>query len=157
MKVNPKKLILAAGLMAALVLTGLTGCTTTSSSSDERTAGRRKDDKTITAQVEKSLKESSVYKFPDVNVQTFDGVVQLSGFVGTDAQKQQAAQLAQQVPNVRQVANGLMLKPMGEALSPAGSPTGQRIDATTQPQQPVPNATQTPNPNQNQNLNQNPK
>jgi hyperosmotically inducible protein len=126
MQAYPKQLILAVWLTAAVVFAGLTGCKTS-----DRTTGQRLDDHQVARSVKKSLKKEQVYKFPDVKVQAFNGVVELSGFVDTEDQKRRAAEIAQQVPGVRQVVNGLTLKPQ-EALSPAGRSTGQRYDTGTQ-------------------------
>jgi hypothetical protein len=128
MQVNRKQFILAVWLIAAVVLAGLTGCKT-----HERTMGQRMDDRQVARSVSKSLKKEPVYKYPDVKVQSFNGVVELSGFVDTEDQKRRAAEIAQQVPSVREVVNGLTLKPQA-TLPPAGSPTGQRYG--TAPQSP---------------------
>jgi len=97
--------------VAALLLLA-TGCQTTSSTHDERSEGRVIDDKEITSNVEKNLDRDPTYKFTDVNVQTFAGVVQLSGFVNIAAQKQRAQEIAQNIDGVQKVDNGLTLKPM---------------------------------------------
>jgi hyperosmotically inducible protein len=102
----------AAGMLA------LAGCET-STSHDERSDGRVVDDKEITANVEKELKLDSTYKFQTIQTKTFGGLVQLSGFVDTDAERARAGQIAQQVKGVRQVENGIALKP--EPLTPSGS------------------------------------
>ena len=105
---------------AAIALFGLSGCESTEHrSSDERSSGRQEDDKHITQSVENALKHEPVYKFNDVDVRTFAGVVQLSGFVNTEDQKNRAAEVAQQTPGVSQVINNIALKPM------APTPTGR--------------------------------
>jgi hyperosmotically inducible protein len=75
------------------------------------------DDSRITADVQKDLKFEPVYKFSDVDVKTFNGVVQLSGFVTTDEQKRRAGEIAQQAPGVSQVVNSITLKPQ---ITPTG-------------------------------------
>lgn len=102
------------GIGAALALV-VTGCAT--QGDDNRTAGRVVDDNAITRDIESSLRSEPVYKFGDVDVKTYNGVVQLSGFVTTDEQKQRAAQIAQESPGVNQVVNALTLKP---ELTPTG-------------------------------------
>lgn len=102
------------GIGAALALV-VTGCAT--QGDDNRTAGRVVDDNAITRDIASSLRSEPVYKFGDVDVKTYNGVVQLSGFVTTDEQKQRAAQIAQESPGVNQVVNALTLKP---ELSPTG-------------------------------------
>jgi len=77
----------------------------------ERSEGRVLDDHRITADVQRQLQSEPVYKFNDVDVKTFNGVVQLSGFVNSDDQKQRAGELAQTVQGVAQVVNSITLKP----------------------------------------------
>jgi osmotically-inducible protein OsmY len=101
----------------------LTGCQMINRHTEEtsgRTAGRTLDDATITSTVKDKLKSEQVYKFNNVDVTTFDGVVQLSGFVNTDDQKRRAGELAQQVDGVTQVDNNISLKPSGN-LQPTGN------------------------------------
>ena len=106
--------IMAAG--TALLI--MTGCKT-NSSSDERSEGRAMDDKHITETAQKKLKQEPVYKFDGVEVVTFGGVTQLSGFVNTEEQKTRAAEVVQQVEGVHQVVNGIAIKP--EPMAPTGS------------------------------------
>ena len=103
-----------AGVGAALALISLTGCDTTNShgGSDERSEGRTLDDKNITADIKKSLETEPSYKFNGVDVKTFAGVVQLSGFVDSDGQKMRAQRIAEHADGVKQVMNGLTLKPL---------------------------------------------
>ena len=114
---NLKKLLLIGGSTAAVVLAGLTGCQTRDTS--DRTAGRIIDDKAITERVEDRLKEDPLYKFTGVDVRTFAGVVQLSGFVDTQEQKNRAGGLAQNVQGVTRVINNIALKP-DTGLTPTG-------------------------------------
>jgi hyperosmotically inducible protein len=108
---NFKKLVLTGGCGAAIALTTLTGCQTWGNHSSDRTAGRVTDDKATTARVQRALQNEPVYKFSDVDVKTFNGAVQLSGFVTTEDQKRQAGTIAQQVEGVGQVINNITLKP----------------------------------------------
>lgn len=112
---QPKSLMLGIGVAAILI--GLSGCSTWQRDGD-RTAGRVVDDNRITEQVEEGLSREPVFKFSDVDVKTFNGVVQLSGFVNTNDQKERAGQIAQRVDGVAQVVNSIALKP--DQLSPTG-------------------------------------
>lgn len=117
---NLNRWMLVSGMGAALALTGLTGCESwRSHETGERTAGRMVDDHRITADVQRDLKAEPVYKFGDVDVKTFNGVVQLSGFVNTDEQKRRAGEIAQKEPGVAQVVNNITLKP---EVTPTGRP-----------------------------------
>lgn len=93
----------------AAILVALTGCESTPK--DERSEGRTIDDTHITEHVEKSLEKEPTYKFSEVKVSTFAGIVQLSGFVNTDGEKDRAAEIAQNTDGVKQVVNGIALKP----------------------------------------------
>jgi hypothetical protein len=134
-----------AGVGAALAiisLTALTGCETSNSHGDERSEGRTLDDKHITADVKKSLDTEPAYKFNGVEVRTFAGVVSLSGFVNTDGQKMRAQDIAEHTDGVRQVNNGITLKPLMPAPTSRGN-EDSRIYA--EPQNPVaPNAPNQP-------------
>jgi osmotically-inducible protein OsmY len=98
----------------------LTGCEMLNHHEGDRTAGRALDDKTITATVQHDLNREPVYKFNDVDVKTFDGTVQLSGFVNTEDQKRRAGEIAHQAEGVTQVVNNITLKPQGNNLQPTG-------------------------------------
>src|SRR5262249_9529914 len=106
---NLKQLILAGGLTAILALTGCK--TSTSQSGSQRMAGQKLDDNRITENVKNDLSREPVYKFNDVNVMTYKGVVQLSGFVQSDQQRQRAGQIAMREQGVAQVVNNISLKP----------------------------------------------
>jgi hyperosmotically inducible periplasmic protein len=116
---NLKKMFLVGGMCATFALTG---CEMLNHHGD-RTMGRRLDDSTITSTVKHDLNREPVYKFGDVDVKTFDGVVQLSGFVDTDDQKNRAGEIARQAEGVTQVVNNITLKPQGNL-----QPTGRQYD-----------------------------
>jgi osmotically-inducible protein OsmY len=115
---NLKKLVVVGGMSAMFALTG---CEMMNHHSGDRTAGRALDDKTITATVQHDLNREPVYKFDGIDVKTYDGVVQLSGFVDTQEQKQRAGDIAKQSEGVTQVVNNITLKPNGN-LQPTGRP-----------------------------------
>ncbi len=121
---NLKKIILVGGMSAVVALTGCEMMSNHNAESD-RTAGRALDDKTITAAVEHDLDREPVYKFNGVDVKTFDGVVQLSGFVDTQDQKQRAGDIAKQSQGVTQVVNNITLKTVNNNNLPA---TGRPAD-----------------------------
>jgi len=115
------------GLSLSTVL--LTGCQSTR---DERASGQVVDDNRITAQVKDGLSHEPVYKFNDVDVKTFGGVVQLSGFVNSDQQRARAGELAQQVTGVSKVVNGITLK-SPQPTTPTGRPNQAPIDTNSSP------------------------
>jgi hyperosmotically inducible protein len=77
----------------------------------DRTAGETVDDASLTAKVKAALVDNPTTAARRINVTTYSGVVQLSGFVNSDDEKTQAAKVAQGVEGVRQVRNELEVKP----------------------------------------------
>ena len=116
--------ILTKALLVATVLgsTGIAGCASTSGEEAEaaaqkksdaagqQTAGEVVDDSVVTAKVKAKLVDDPVTKAYQINVETFKGTVQLSGFVDTAEQKTRAEQLAASVSGVMAVKNNITLK-----------------------------------------------
>jgi|SRR5436190_9643201 len=142
---NIKNIISIGGIGAAIGVAALTGCSNLDmhKTHDERSEGRVADDKKITKNIEGKLKEDATYKFESVDVNTYGGIVQLSGFVNDQEQKRRAEDLARRVDGVTQIVNALVIKP-GGALSPTGQPTGQHLSS------PPPGGTTTPSTSPNQ-------
>lgn len=84
------------------------GC---ASSQTDQSTGQFVDDSAITAKVKAKLFEDPATSGFQINVTTFKRVVQLSGFVNDDASKARAGELAQSVPDVRDVENNVTVKP----------------------------------------------
>jgi hyperosmotically inducible protein len=80
-------------------------------SDGSRTAGDTVDDVALTAKVKAALVGNSTTAARRINVTTYSGVVQLSGFVNSDEEKRQAAKVAQDIEGVRQVRNEIEVKP----------------------------------------------
>lgn len=78
---------------------------------EARSAGQYIDDKTTSARVKSALVDSPAVGGAEVQVETYRGVVQLSGFVDSSAEAQAAASAASRVPGVRAVINSMQLKP----------------------------------------------
>ena len=89
-----------------------------------RSAGQRLDDRLTAGRIADALKDSPVYKFPQVKVTAYHGVVQLSGFVHSQEQKQAATRAAENTPGVAQVINNISV------LSPAAAMGGARPPGT---------------------------
>lgn len=78
----------------------------------QRTGGEVVDDSAITTKVKSALlAEKDVNSF-DIKVQTFDGVVQLSGFVDSKWQIDKAVEVASSIKGVQSVKNDLVHKPV---------------------------------------------
>jgi osmotically-inducible protein OsmY len=95
-------------LGAMPLLLGVTGCAT--GSRYEQSTGERIDDHGISSRVKSALADDPEYKYGGVNVETFKGTVQLSGFVNSGDQKTRAGDLAKQVASVREVVNNITVK-----------------------------------------------
>lgn len=76
----------------------------------KKEVGRIVDDSTITAKVKANILKEEGFKGMQVSVETYNGVVQLSGFVNTKAQVQKAGQVAKAVEGVKSVKNNLIVK-----------------------------------------------
>lgn len=88
-----------------------TGCKSSDGGSTHRTAGTYVDDSAITAKVKSKMIGDSVVKAHEINVDTFQGNVQLNGFVDNDQQKQRAEEIARNTSGVVNVQNNLQLRP----------------------------------------------
>lgn len=64
----------------------------------------------ITLKVKMKLHQDRELKNLPISVSTYKGIVQLSGFVDSSAQKRKAAELASHVRGVKQVKNSLIVK-----------------------------------------------
>jgi hyperosmotically inducible protein len=90
-------------LLSAAMLVSCAGTPTREST------GEAVDDSAITAKVKTALLEDQETKARDIGVDTYRGVVQLSGFVGSDAERQEAEKDASQVSGVHSVQNDLKI------------------------------------------------
>ena len=75
-----------------------------------QTAGEVVDDGVVTAKVKAKLVDDPVTKAYQINVETFKGTVQLSGFVDSAEARSRAAQLAGAVGGVKDVENSLEVR-----------------------------------------------
>lgn len=93
--------------LCALLL-ALGGC---ASSGSGKSAGEYIDDATISTRVKARLIEDDKVKAREVTVETYRGVVQLSGFVSSAAEATRAVESARSVPGVVAVRNDIRIKP----------------------------------------------
>lgn len=93
--------------IAALLLATLVGCAGTS---NQESAGEYIDDSVITAKVKTAIFDDASLKSAEINVETFKGVVQLTGFVSTRANIDRAVAVARGVKGVTSVRNDMRLK-----------------------------------------------
>ncbi|MGH8507726.1 MAG: BON domain-containing protein [Gammaproteobacteria bacterium] len=90
--------------IAALLLAG---CTSTPT---QESTGEYIDDTTITTKVKTALLNDPTVSGLAINVETFRGTVQLSGFASSDQEKERSEELASSVEGVRSVENDIQLK-----------------------------------------------
>jgi osmotically-inducible protein OsmY len=83
------------------------GCASTAT---QEGTGEYFDDAWITTKVKAALVDDPLTKSYQISVETFKGVVQLSGFVATQAEAAKAAELARGIKGVTSVKNDLRLK-----------------------------------------------
>ena len=99
--------LLRSNVSAIALLLVLGAC---SKQGEQSTTGRYLDDATVTAKVKADLIKDDAVKSTDIRVETSSGVVQLSGFVGSDEIRQRAEQLAHSVEGVKSVRNDLEIQ-----------------------------------------------
>ena len=85
-----KQLKCIAALFFAVLLMSVVGCASTSSQEGIR---EYVDDSVITTKVKAAIFNEPTLKSTEINVETFKGVVQLSGFVSTQANIYKAAEV----------------------------------------------------------------
>jgi osmotically-inducible protein OsmY len=97
----------AASLTAALLLASALGCASTSK---HEGTGEYVDDTVITTKVKAAIFNEPTLKSAEINVETFKGVVQLSGFVSDAGNDTTAVRVASGVGGVKSVKNDMRLK-----------------------------------------------
>lgn len=90
----------------ALMLTAL-GCASTSNQSS---TGQYIDDSVITTKVKTAIFNEPSLKVNQITVETYKSVVQLSGFVDSDASMSKAVAIARSVEGVSSVKNDMRLR-----------------------------------------------
>jgi hyperosmotically inducible protein len=91
----------------AVTLVSVVGCASTSG---KEGTGEYVDDAVITTKVKAAIFNEPTLKSAEINVETFKGVVQLSGFVNSQADINKAAELARSVKGVTSVKNDMRVK-----------------------------------------------
>ena len=102
------KNLLVAAMIAVTAAAFGAGCAV---SSGQSSTGEYVDDATITTRVKSRFAEDQAVAATRISVETLKGVVQLSGFAVSEAEKQRAAQIAASVPGVKQVQNAVVVRP----------------------------------------------
>jgi osmotically-inducible protein OsmY len=95
-------------LVLTIVLASAWGCGSTAT---KEGTGEYVDDSVITTKVKTAIfNDPAALKVNEINVEAFKGVVQLSGFVRSQADIDKAVQVARGVPGVKSVKNDMRLK-----------------------------------------------
>ncbi|MGF7001200.1 hyperosmotically inducible protein [Paraburkholderia sp. GAS32] len=102
-------LIVAAFALPALVF--INGCKSTSTPSVTTPGETATDDAAVAARVKQALGADPGLRSLPMSVATYRGVVQLSGYVDSEAQIQKALAVTRGVPGVQSVSSELHLRP----------------------------------------------
>jgi len=93
--------------LSIILLTIFLGCAATQK---QEGTGEYVDDTVITAKVIAAIMGDNSLKVTEINVETFKGVVQLSGFVSSQSDINKATELARGINGVKSVKNDMRLK-----------------------------------------------
>jgi osmotically-inducible protein OsmY len=93
--------------ICAILLASLLGCAGTST---KEGTGEYVDDTVITTKVKAAIFNEPTLKSAQINVETFKGTVQLSGFVSSRAEINKAGEVARRVGGVTSVRNDIRLR-----------------------------------------------
>lgn len=94
-------------LFLGVLLVSFLGCASTAK---KEGTGEYVDDTVITTKVKAAIFNEPTLKSTEINVETFKGVVQLSGFVSSNADIDKAVSLTRNVKGVVSVKNDMRLK-----------------------------------------------
>jgi osmotically-inducible protein OsmY len=96
-----------ASFVLVILLSSLLGCASTSS---QEGTGEYVDDAIITTKVKAEIFRDDSLKSSEINVETFKGVVQLSGFVSSREDIKRAVEIARRVKGVTSVKDDMRVK-----------------------------------------------
>ncbi len=96
-----------ASLVGIVFMATALGCASTAK---HEGTGEYMDDSVITTKVKTAIFKEPTLKSAEINVETYKGIVQLSGFVSSKANESLAVTVAQGVPGVKSVKNDMRLK-----------------------------------------------
>lgn len=102
-----KQLKFLAAIFMAFALLSAAGCASTPK---QEGTGEYVDDTVITTKVKAAILNEPTLKSAEINVETFKGSVQLSGFVSSQADMNKAVEVARSVKGVQSVKNDMRHK-----------------------------------------------
>ena len=94
-------------LFLAVALLAFAGCASTST---QEGTGEYIDDSVITTKVKAAIFNEPDLKVAEINVETFKGIVQLSGFVSSKGAEGKAIQVTRGVAGVKSVKSDMRIK-----------------------------------------------
>lgn len=94
-------------VLATAALLAAAGC---SSTPTQESTGQYIDDAAITTKVKAAIFNDPILKSSEIHVETFKGVVQLSGFVSSEAMVDKAVARAREIGGVVSVKNDMHVK-----------------------------------------------
>lgn len=94
-------------LVGLALVTFIVGCAATST---RQSTGEYIDDTAITTKVKAEIFNDPMLKVLQINVESYDGVVQLSGFVNSRQDADKAVAVASSVKGVKSVKDDLVVK-----------------------------------------------
>jgi len=107
MKLTRFQSAIAQSVLATSLLVSLAACAPTPT---REGTGEYIDDSVITGKVKAASAADPVVKAPQVQVETFKGTVQLSGFVDSRESAQRAVEIARSVKGVQSVKNDTVIR-----------------------------------------------
>lgn len=96
-----------AAFSVAAVMVAVAGC---AGNSTQESTGEYVTDSWITTKVKTALVDSPAVKATEVNVETFKGAVQLSGFVSSQTAMNEAVGITRNIKGVTSVKNDMRIK-----------------------------------------------
>ena len=102
-----KQLKYISSIILAIMFATVLGCASTSK---QEGTGEYIDDSVITTKVKAAIFQEATLKSAEINVETYKGTVQLSGFVNSAADINKAVEIARSVKGVTSVKNAMRLK-----------------------------------------------
>jgi len=94
-------------LVLLMLITTFVACASTRT---HESTGEYVDDSVITTKVKALLAEDDFLKSFQISVETYKGIVQLSGFVNSQQAVDKAGQIARSVQGVKSLKNNLIVK-----------------------------------------------
>ncbi len=102
-------------ILCLAISLGSFGCAGTRT---EQSTGEVIDSSAITAKIKAALVDDPMVSAMQIKVNTFRGVVQLSGFVDTSQQRERAQKIAEGIDGVRDVHNDIVVKSQVSQATP---------------------------------------